>query len=114
MLFYSCTPTFAFVCFSYSLNLGPQSMCPFGGLCEEKIEHIMWECRVNGKCWEMVENYACVKMGDAGMFVEGSWLTRYWHTMVGSYFLKGLIATYAWALWKTRCGAIFGRKGINV
>lgn len=94
-LFHGRTPTFSFL---YKLNIWPQMMCPFCDLLEEIDEHIIWECQVSKKYWDLVSVFTATNLNRVGEFTERSCLSKKWQSKLGSKGLKDLMSSCTWAI----------------
>ena len=98
--------------FLYNLNIGPQLACPLCGLTKETADHILWSCRFTRECWLLMEAITGINMQSCINFTEGSWLTHNWASRGDKHFIKALMATGAWTIWKARCNLVFCKKSV--
>lgn len=97
-------PTSAYL---YDLNIGPRTPSYFCSLEPETTSHLIWNCSKIIPSW--VSLLAALNL-DTNHFVDFSsfaWLTCRFTSKNLVAFIKALVATTAWIIWKDRYNLVF-------
>lgn len=91
----------------YSINLGRRCFCTLCNVDHGSIEHLLVSCCKAQAIWNQISLKTGVTITFLYDFCNGDWLVN----ATFSPYIKSIITTITWYIWKSRCDKIF--RNIN-
>lgn len=97
----------------YHSNIVPHTLCPFYSLSEETASHLIWNFSKVAHQWHLLLPNLGLNPAVLSSFQNVSWLTSSFKVKVGDSWVKAIVATLAWLIWKERCNWTFKSRRPN-
>lgn len=89
--------------FVWKLAHGSHALCPFCSLSEETATHLIWNCPKISHQWHLLLANMGLNPAFLNSLHNGAWLTSSFKVRAEDSWVKALIATLVWLIWKERC-----------